>query len=154
MAYIPTNWVDNVTMMDDNALNKIENGIVTLDTQLADISKIFVNVINPPKPLDYARLDNITDDTEAINACISYVNSVGGGSVFIPVGVSYCASNIILKSNVSLVGYGTINFKTNHSCITTETPILTALSQTTGIVVGNNGNLCLLYTSPSPRDRS
>ena len=155
MAYIPTNWVDNVTMMDDNALNKIENGIVTLDTQLADIdtqladtdtqladiSKIFVNVINPPKPLDYARLDNITDDTEAINACISYVNSVGGGSVFIPVGVSYCASNIILKSNVSLVGYGTINFKTNHSCITTETPILTALSQTTGIVVGNNGNL-------------
>ena len=36
MAYIKTNWVDNVTMMDDDALNKIEDGIVTLDTQLAD----------------------------------------------------------------------------------------------------------------------
>ena len=36
MAYIKTNWVDNVTMMDDDALNKIENGLGDLDTQLAD----------------------------------------------------------------------------------------------------------------------
>lgn len=35
MAYVKTNWADNVTPLDDDALNKIENGIGYLDAQLA-----------------------------------------------------------------------------------------------------------------------
>ena len=49
--------------------------------------------------------DGVEDDTAAIQAAIDYVESVGGGVVFVPQG-KYKHSTLILKNKVYLVGTG------------------------------------------------
>jgi len=50
-----------------------------------------------------AKGDNSTDDTTAINAAISAVNTAGGGTVFFPAG-DYKVSQIEMKEDVRLLG--------------------------------------------------
>ena len=49
--------------------------------------------------------DGVTDDTAAIQAAITAVNTAGGGTVIIPTG-TYLVANVILKSNVNIQGQG------------------------------------------------
>ena len=98
MAYIPTNWVDNVTMMDDDALNKIENGIVTLDTQLADMATQGINIksFGTIGNSNYRHTDGIYytdsshtvlayDDTVSITNALAYCNA-NNKTLYFPIG--------------------------------------------------------------------
>jgi len=48
--------------------------------------------------------DGTTDDTTAIQACITAVNTAGGGTVFFPAGSYNVTSSITLYSNITLKG--------------------------------------------------
>lgn len=55
-----------------------------------------------------AKGDGVTDDTVAINAALTYANSIGGGSVLVPAG-TYAVSNVVtVYSNCKLYGSGTL----------------------------------------------
>lgn len=55
---------------------------------------------------DFGAVGNgVADDSAAINAAISYVNSIGGGTVYLPRGV-YVVSGLLVRSNVRLLGDG------------------------------------------------
>jgi len=105
MAYIKTNWIDNATMLDDDALNKIENGIGALDTDKADKAEN-VSLKFPPSPLVGAKGDsngttgNGTDDTIAINNIITYCVT-NKKKLFIPDGIFRITSTIIFTCEVS-----------------------------------------------------
>jgi hypothetical protein len=66
----------------------------------ADLTKVFINVMNPPSPLVAAKGDwngtTGTDDTAAINACIQYAKSVGGGTVLFSGGKKYKISDALI----------------------------------------------------------
>lgn len=49
-----------------------------------------------------------TDDTLAIQATIDYVSSIGGGTVYVPDGIFVISASLKMKSNVKLIGNGTI----------------------------------------------
>lgn len=49
--------------------------------------------------------DGVANDSSAINAAISAVNAVGGGTVYLPTG-TYLASGLVFRSNVRLLGSG------------------------------------------------
>lgn len=68
------------------------------------IANFMVNVKYPPEGITPAAGDGATDDTDAIQGCIDYAYSHGGGAVYIPSGI-YLTGSITLKENVSLTGF-------------------------------------------------
>jgi hypothetical protein len=63
----------------------------------------------PVNVLDYGAVgDGVANDTVAIQAAIDYVESIGGGIVFFPIGEYRC--NVILKSGVTLTSLSTGTF--------------------------------------------
>ncbi len=63
------------------------------------------NIIADANVLTFGATGNgLTDDTDAFKAAISYVNSLGGGTVFVPAGYYCLTSTLNLPSNVALVG--------------------------------------------------
>lgn len=63
----------------------------------------------PANVLDYGAVgDGAADDSAAIQAAIDYVESLGGGIVFFPIGEYRC--NVVLKANVTLTSMGTGSF--------------------------------------------
>lgn len=80
------------------ALTKVKGAVWDIADQ-----DLFVSV----KDLAYgAKGDNSTDDSTAINAAITAVNSAGGGVVYFPEGTYICDASIVLQSTVYLVGAG------------------------------------------------
>lgn len=79
-----------------------------IDSDFEILSKISVNILNPPVGITPASFDGDTDISTTLNECISYVNSNGIGEVHIPYNANgYTIKNKVnLKSNVSLVFYG------------------------------------------------
>lgn len=51
-----------------------------------------------------AKGDDSTDDTAAIQATIDYVNSIGGGVVYIPIGLYDISDTLAWKNKVSIIG--------------------------------------------------
>jgi Pectate lyase superfamily protein/C1q domain len=51
-----------------------------------------------------AKGDGVTDDTQAIQNAINYLNSVGGGTLFFPKGSYLITSPLILYTNISFKG--------------------------------------------------
>ncbi len=70
------------------------------DVNTWDESDLWVNVKSCG-----AKGDGSTDDSTAINACITQVNAAGGGTVYFPKG-DYCltAAGVTMKSNIRLLG--------------------------------------------------
>jgi hypothetical protein len=114
---------DNVNQMPKYVGELIEQYIVSGEINVIInniLSNYFLNVKNPPNGEESASGNGSTDDTLAIQACIDYAHSIGGGSVYIPSGV-YLTRSLQLKDNVTLFGFDRQNTRlvlmggsTNH----------------------------------------
>ena len=69
------------------------------------LADFILNVKYPPAGITPAKGDGTANDYEAIQGCIDYAASKGGGVVYFPFG-KYLTSKITLKPNVSLMGFG------------------------------------------------
>ncbi len=69
------------------------------------VSNFILNVKYPPNYIKPAVGDGTAIDTEAIQGCIDYASSKGGGVVYFPYG-KYLTESLVLKDNVSLFGFG------------------------------------------------
>ena len=69
------------------------------------VSNFILNVKYPPNDIKPAVGDGTAIDTEAIQGCIDYASSKGGGVVYFPYG-KYLTESLVLKDNVSLFGFG------------------------------------------------
>ena len=138
MAYIKTNWVDNVTMMDDDALNKIENGIATLDTQLADI----VNVI---KDKTYADVLVKMIQGQIVNI-VCYGDSITWG--YIPsVGTQTVNPYPAVLQAILREYYNNVNINVYNEGISGATSETLALNANILNVTAHNADLVLLMCS-------
>jgi hypothetical protein len=79
--------------------------------------------MNVKDPMFGAVGNGIADDTSAINSALSYVNGLGGGSIFFPAGEYKITSVLTLYSNISIYGEGI-----SASIIVPSTVNMTALS--------------------------
>lgn len=52
------------------------------------------------------KADGVTDDQSALQAIVNYMDSIGGGTIFLPPGKYKLSSPITWKTNVSLIGSG------------------------------------------------
>lgn len=102
--------------------------------------------------------DATTDDTTAFQNAINYVNSLGGGTVFVPTARYKFTGVLELKANVSLVGTQDGPFEPSGNFLTTtKAPTLlitntatSFITQTTGTgYVGNNTIKNLAFGYPS-----
>ena len=69
------------------------------------LADFILNVKYPPMGITPAKGDGTANDYEAIQGCIDYAASKGGGVVYFPFG-KYLTSKLTLKPNVSLMGFG------------------------------------------------
>lgn len=69
------------------------------------LADFILNVKYPPAGITPAKGDGTANDYEAIQGCIDYAASKGGGVVYFPFG-KYLTSKLTLKPNVSLMGFG------------------------------------------------
>lgn len=69
------------------------------------LADFILNVKYPPTGITPAKGDGTANDYEAIQGCIDYAASKGGGVVYFPFG-KYLTSKLTLKPNVSLMGFG------------------------------------------------
>jgi hypothetical protein len=78
------------------------------NAHLADMAKVFVNVLSPPMPIAKAPNNGVDDDSVAINACVDWLFARGGGVVFTPnTGTDYKILNsVIQKSGVYIISNG------------------------------------------------
>jgi parallel beta-helix repeat protein len=77
------------------------------NAHLADMAKVFINVMAPPLVPMAAAVGDGTDDIGAINGCISYAHTqYDGGVVIMPIPSLYykVSSKIIMYSNILLIG--------------------------------------------------
>ncbi|PEY77764.1 hypothetical protein [Bacillus cereus] len=79
-----------------------------IDSDFKVLSKVVVDILNPPLGIAPAPIDGKTNIAETLNDCISYVNANGIGEVHIPYNPNGYTINskVNLKSNVSLFFYG------------------------------------------------
>lgn len=69
------------------------------------LSNLILNVKYPPAGIPKAKGDGTTNDHDAIQGCIDYAASKGGGLVYLPAG-KYLTGSLMLKSGVTLLGFG------------------------------------------------
>ena len=74
----------------------------TISSQLADM---MLNAKHPPYPLIPVKMDGVSDDTDRLQNLLDYVESIGGGTVFVPSGLLLNSVNYI-PTNVKLKGAG------------------------------------------------
>ena len=113
-----TTYVTNIKALENNGSLTVKDispssATATGSTAARTLAARFADVVNVK---DFgAKGDGVTDDAPAINSAITYADSIGGGTVFLPSGnylvdyytmssVQRCA--ISMKDNVSLVGAG------------------------------------------------
>jgi hypothetical protein len=73
---------------------------------LADMAKVFVNVMAPPAPLVAAKGDGTTDDTPAIQGCIDYLETLSGGVLIFPKGIYKITSELTVNKPILIIGAG------------------------------------------------
>lgn len=96
--------------------------VVTLKATLeSKFNDLCVNVLYPPSSLTPAVGDGITDDTSAINAIISYVESIGGGTVLIPNGHTFIFTSIHVGTGVRLFSNGGVLKLKDNTCVSAST---------------------------------
>lgn len=91
------------------------SGTIISSTWLNDINDtIYQGYLTGPKNilLDSADNTGVVDATTIINSAITTLNSAGGGVLWLPEG-TYLALDIVLKSNVSVVGLGNVTIQKN-----------------------------------------
>jgi hypothetical protein len=94
----------------------------TLNYAAGTVGAKFIDV----SPIDYpwlAKFDDTTDDSAAIQACIDFVSSRGGGRISFPAKTALCASSITFKNRIDYIGQGCSVFEggtTLHSTSTTD----------------------------------
>ena len=74
------------------------------------ISNYILNPKYPPNDLTPAVGDGSADDTVAVQGCIDYVHSLGGGAIYFPYG-AYLVQPLTMYDNVSFIGFGRYNSK-------------------------------------------
>ena len=82
--------------------------------------------------------DGVTDDAAAIQRAISYLNSVGGGTLNFPAGVTLTSTQVTLNSRIKLVGTGRYTTTLKASALMTSVLLVNAESKIYGM--GFNGN--------------
>lgn len=95
------------------------------ESQMADTAKIRINAIDPPSPLTAAVGDGIADDTAALQAMLTYLNDLGGGTLILPPNHTFKTTySLFYGSNISIIGYGaTISFNPSHADATCFVPL-------------------------------
>ena len=90
--------VDEIKQNSQEKIREVESELAQTNAQLSEtkqelssqleyIANLNINVISPPIGLTPAKGDGVTNDTDAINAIVQYVKSLGGGTITIPNGV-------------------------------------------------------------------
>jgi hypothetical protein len=82
--------------------NPYIEAIQQLPAHLDAMSKLFINVTNPPTPLTALKYDG-TDEQIAARGILEYVNSLGGGTVVFPDGNIKISGLIRLYSNTHVI---------------------------------------------------
>lgn len=106
-----------------------------------DMNSRSINVMFPPAPLVAAKGDwngiTGTDDTTAINGCLEYMYSQGGGVVYVPPVRYKTTNNLKVKDNVSLIGAGYGSWIENVA--TSGFSKCTVVTGNIGDITNNNG---------------
>ena len=117
----------DATINEDIIQNKIDEKInSTIDTLVKQID-ILTNKVNSLGATNFinvkaygAKGDGKTDDSSSIQAAIDYASSIGGGTVFIPVGTYIINTPLVCRSYVNIIGdskYKSIlKLKNNANC--------------------------------------
>lgn len=95
--------IDDIPDMIDKAVNDAISDERLMELILDIMKDYMINVKFPPNGITPAKGDGTTDDAAAIQGCIDYAESIGGGCVFFPSG-KYLTSGLNLKNNVGLNG--------------------------------------------------
>lgn len=95
--------IDDIPDMIDKAVKDAISDERLTELILNIMKDYMINVKFPPNGITPAKGDGTTDDAAAIQGCIDYAESIGGGCVFFPSG-KYLASGLTLKNNVGLNG--------------------------------------------------
>lgn len=84
---------------------RLDAGEQDLVTHVTDTTSRAINVKYPPSPLVAAACDGVTDDRNAVQACIDYLG-VTGGTVIIPwdAKILINSNHLVVKPNVLLKG--------------------------------------------------
>lgn len=95
--------------LDEYIEQKIKEGLDALGLEqiVIDILSKYayaINVKTPPNGLLPASGNGTTNDYAAIQGCIDYASSIGGGVVFFPYG-KYLTNSLSMRSNVSILGF-------------------------------------------------
>ena len=72
-----SNDVTNLTTNVNNEIGRIDVEIDDIDEYIKINNQLYINALNPPKPLIAAKGDGVSDDTEAINAQLKYAYDNG-----------------------------------------------------------------------------
>jgi hypothetical protein len=98
---------------------------------------------------DFGAVGNgVADDTLAIQAAIDYVNSIGGGTVYLT-GEHFVTDSIVMKANVRLSGYGCSIFCNTSSAFEAVTTNISALVSTTTTAPAGIGATAVSVASAS-----
>lgn len=96
----------------EGALAEVKDDVAR---HMAENAKFMVNVMSPPYPLVAAIGDGITDDSDAINACIQYVaNQYGGGTVYLPQNDFAIGSTILMPDKIPILIKGNGNSESQN----------------------------------------
>lgn len=95
--------IDDIPDMIDKAVKDAISDERLTELILNIVKDYMINVKFPPNGITPAKGDGTTDDAVAIQGCIDYAESIGGGCVFLPSG-KYLTSGLNLKNNVGLNG--------------------------------------------------
>ena len=77
-----------------------------IDESLFDLNSRGVNIKHPPFPLVGVKMDNVTDDSEALQALIDHYTEIGGTVLIVPEGKMLLNHTVYPKSNVHIKGIG------------------------------------------------
>jgi hypothetical protein len=109
-----TNITTNATNITANAtsITGINTSITGINTRLtndeASLQGRYINIKYPPAPLVAAKVDGVTDDSDAINAIAQYLyTNHSGGTMLFPDGVTSIAKTIYLPDGVCIQGAST-----------------------------------------------
>lgn len=92
-------------MYAEGQLDDLIDGV--LDNVKANMESVRINVLYPPIGIEPADPSGITESSTTIQACIDYVESLGGGTVIIPKGDYLINKGLMIrKSYVTLEGSG------------------------------------------------
>lgn len=104
-----------------------------IDDVLKDIlANYILNVKYPPSGVTPATGDGSENDTEAIQGCIDYANSRGGGIVYLPYG-KYLTNPLTLYDNVGIMGFDRFN-----------TELVLAGGATAALIQGESSNCSIV----------